>query len=84
MSERNNFEQHVTVSENGRIIIPASIRKELNIKSGDELILRLSPNNEIVINSPKQSLQKIQNLIAKKNKTNLVEALLDIRRKEKI
>jgi AbrB family looped-hinge helix DNA binding protein len=76
------IEQNVIVSENGRIIIPAIFRKELNIKSGDELILRLSPDNEIIIHSPRQSLQKLQDFAVKKNKTNLVDVLIDMRRKE--
>ena len=76
------IEQNVIVSENGRIIIPAIFRKELNIKSGDELILRLSPDNEIIIYSPRQSLQKLQDFAVKKNKTNLVDVLIDMRRKE--
>jgi len=77
------IEQNVIVSENGRIIIPAIFRKELNIKSGDELILRLSPDNEIIIHSPRQSLQKLQELF--KNKSgSFVEKLLEVRRKEEI
>ena len=76
------IEQNVIVSENGRIIIPAIFRKELNIKSGDELILRLSPDNEIIIHSTRQSLQKLQDFAVKKNKTNLVDVLIDMRRKE--
>lgn len=76
------IEQNVIVSENGRIIIPAIFRKELNIKSGDELILRLSPDNEIIIHSPRQSLKKLQDFAVKKNKTNLVDVLIDMRRKE--
>ena len=77
------IEKNVIVSENGRIIIPAIFRKELNIKSGDELILRLSPDNEIIIHSPRQSLQKLQELF--KNKSgSFVEKLIEMRRKEEI
>jgi hypothetical protein len=77
------IEQNVIVSENGRIIIPAIFRKELNIKSGDELILRLSPDNEIIIHSPRQSLQKLQELF--KNKSgSFVEKFIEMRRKEEI
>jgi len=77
------IEQNVIVRENGRIIIHAIFRKELNIKSGDELILRLSPDNEIIIHSPRQSLQKLQELF--KNKSgSFVEKLIEMRRKEEI
>lgn len=77
-------EQNVIVSENGRIIIPSIFRKELSIKPGDELILSLSPDNDIVVHSPRQSLQKLQNLAASKHKNSLVDAVIEMRRKEEI
>ncbi len=77
-------EQNVTVSDNGRIVLPVIFRKQLNIKAGDELILSVSPDNDIIVHSPKQSLQKLQDLVAKKHKTNLVETLIEMRRKEEI
>jgi AbrB family looped-hinge helix DNA binding protein len=77
-------EQIVTVNESGRIVLPIFFRRKLDIKSGDELILSLSSNNNIIVHSPKQSLQKLQNLAAKKNKKNLVEAAIKMRRKEEI
>ena len=77
-------EQNVTVSDNGRIVLPVIFRKQLNINPGDELILSVSPDNDIIIHSPKQSLHKLQDLVAKKHKTNLVETLIEMRRKEEI
>jgi AbrB family looped-hinge helix DNA binding protein len=77
-------EQNVTVSDNGRIVLPVMFRKQLNINPGDELILSVSPDNDIIVHSPTQSLQKLQDLVAKKHKTNLVETLIEMRRKEEI
>lgn len=77
-------EQNVIVSDNGRIVLPVMFRKQLNINPGDELILSLSPDNDIVVHSPKQSLQKLQDLVAKKHKTNLVNAVIEMRRKEEV
>ena len=77
-------EQNVTVSDNGRIVLPVMFRKQLNINPVDELILSVSPDNDIIVHSPKQSLQKLQDLVAKKHKTNLVETLIEMRRKEEI
>ena len=77
-------EQNVTVSDSGRIVLPVIFRKQLNINPGDELILSVSPDNDIIVHSPKQSLQKLQDLVAKKHKTNLVETLIEMRRKEEI
>ena len=72
----------VVVSKNGRIVIPAIFRKELNINSGDEVILSLSAGKDIIIHSPKQSLQKLQALFAEKGKVDLVDELIDMRKDE--
>ena len=77
-------EQNVTVSDNGRIVLPLAYRKQLNIKPGDELILTISSENDIIVHSPKQSLAKLQDLVVKKHKKNLVKAVIDMRRNENI
>lgn len=78
------MEYNTTVSENGRIVIPATIRKELKLKIGDELIVSLSNDNDIILHSPKQSLSKLQNLLKAKKTGSLVEELFNMRRKEEI
>ena len=78
-------EFNVVVGENGRMIIPSLFRKTLNLKAGDELVVKLSPDNDIVIHSPKQSLKKLQELIKSKNNgESLVDALFEMRRNEEI
>ena len=76
-------EFNVTVGENGRMIIPSIFRKQLNLKAGDEVVVKLSPDNDIVIHSPKQSLKKLQELF-KSSTDSFVEELLEMRRKEEI
>jgi len=77
-------EFNVSVGENGRMIIPALFRKQLNLKAGDEVIVKLSADNDIIVHSPKQSLSKLQKLL-KENKTgSLVEELFSMRKKEEI
>lgn len=76
-------EFNVVVGENGRMIIPAIFRKQLNLKAGDEVVVKLSQDNDIIVHSPKQSLKKLQALF--KNSTDsFVEELLEMRRKEEI
>ena len=74
----------VTIGENGRMIIPAAFRKQLNLKAGEEVTVKLNADNDIIVHSPRQSLKKLQDLVAKKNKKNLVEALIKMRRNEEI
>jgi AbrB family looped-hinge helix DNA binding protein len=74
---------NVIVGENGRMIIPAIFRKQLNLKAGDELVVKLSADNDIVIHSPKQSLRKLQELF-KSSSESFVDELFEMRRKEEI
>ncbi len=77
-------EFHTTINENGRITIPATIRKQLNLKTGSDLIIKISPENDIIIHSPEQSLQRLQSIFKAKKKSGLAEELIEMRRKEKI
>ena len=74
---------NVTVGENGRMIIPAIFRKQLDIKPGDEVIMSISADNDIIVHSPKQSLHQLQKLFKKEN-GSFVDSLLEMRKKEKI
>lgn len=76
-------EFNVTVGENGRMIIPAIFRKRLNLKAGDEVIVKLSPDNDIVVHSPKQSLKKLQDLF-KSSTGSFVDELFEMRKKEEV
>jgi AbrB family looped-hinge helix DNA binding protein len=73
-----------TLGENGRLIVPALIRKNLELKAGDQLIIRLLDDNSISVHSPKHSLKKLQNLVRSKGEGNLVDSLIEMRRQEEI
>ena len=76
---------HVSINETGRIVIPAPIRKKLNLRKGDDLIVKLSEQNIINIQTPKQYLDKLQNLIKSKDENlTLSEDLINMRKEEKI
>lgn len=69
------------VNENGRLVIPASFRKALGIKVGDEVILRIE-NDELRITTLKRRLQRAQRLVRKhvKSGISLVDELIIERR----
>ncbi len=73
-----------TLGDNGRLIIPAFIRKSLELKAGDQVIIRLLDDNSISVHSPKHSLKKLQNLVRSKGEGSLVDSLIEMRRKEEI
>jgi AbrB family looped-hinge helix DNA binding protein len=49
----------VRVSQNGRVVIPASFRKALGIKVGDEVLLRMR-DDELRITTQQRRVQRAQ------------------------
>jgi len=52
-------ESFARVNQNGRVVIPASYRKALGIKAGDEVILRME-EGELRITTMKRRLERAQ------------------------
>lgn len=52
-------ETRTRVNQNGRVVIPASYRKALGIKAGDEVILRME-DGELRITTMKRRLERAQ------------------------
>jgi AbrB family looped-hinge helix DNA binding protein len=55
-------ETRMRVNENGRVVIPASYRKMLGIKAGDEVILRME-DDELRITTMKRRIERAQRRI---------------------
>jgi AbrB family looped-hinge helix DNA binding protein len=73
----------VTLGESGRIVLPASIRKEFGIKPGERLTV-ISELGEIRILSRKMALESIRAEVLKHIKpgVSLVDELIRERREE--
>jgi AbrB family looped-hinge helix DNA binding protein len=69
------------INENGRVVIPASFRRALGIRSGDTVVLRIE-NDELRITTLRQRLAKAQQLVTKyvPPATSLVDELIAERR----
>ena len=74
-------ETRTRVSQNGRIVIPASFRKTLGIKAGDEVLLRLQ-DHELRITTQQRRIQQAQRRARRyvKPGTSVVDELLAERR----
>jgi AbrB family looped-hinge helix DNA binding protein len=57
-----DVETRTRVNENGRVVIPASYRKALGIKAGDEVILRME-DDELRITTMKRRIERAQRRI---------------------
>jgi AbrB family looped-hinge helix DNA binding protein len=69
------------VNENGRVVIPASFRKRLGIRVGDEVVLQIQ-DDELRITTMKRNIERAQRLVRKHVKpgTSLVDELIAERR----
>lgn len=69
------------VNENGRVVIPASFRKRLGIRVGDEVVLHIE-DDELRITTLKRDIERAQRLVRKhvKPSRSLVEELIAERR----
>ena len=69
------------INENGRVVIPASFRKRLGIRAGDEVVLQIQ-DDELRISTLKGNIERAQRLVRKHVKagTSLVDELIAERR----
>lgn len=76
-----DFETRARVNENGRVVIPASFRKVLDINAGDEVVLRIE-DDELRISTLKSRLEKARRRIRRyvKPGRSLVDELIAERR----
>jgi AbrB family looped-hinge helix DNA binding protein len=73
---------HVSLDSNHRISIPNQIRKQINLKKGDSLIMTLI-NNEIHLNSIDKNIVAAQKLVKQYcENNNLVDKLFQMRKEE--
>ena len=73
----------VVLSEGGRIVIPASVRKALGVGPGDSLSLR-DENNELRVLSQREAVRRAQEIVSKRvapGRTH-VQALSEERKRE--
>jgi len=73
-----------SIGENGRIIIPAKIRKEANLSVGQGIIINVQ-NGELKISSYNARLKNIQETVKSytNDKGSLVEKLYELRQEDK-
>lgn len=76
------IEEKTIIREGGRIVIPSSLRKKLELKTGDELIVKLV-KDELIVSPLKKAIHQAQSIVKKytQGKT-LTDELKSIRNEE--
>jgi len=71
------------LTKGGRLVIPVSFRRELGLKPGDEVVLRLV-DGEVRIRTRREAIREAQAIVKRhvKKGRSLVQELLQERRSE--
>ena len=81
--ENRTIESKALINDGGRILIPANIRKALNLNIGDELLLKVE-EDEIHMVPLSKAVQQAQDLIRQYNKNGLklTDILSELRKED--
>jgi AbrB family looped-hinge helix DNA binding protein len=71
------------LNANGRVVIPAAVRRALDLRPGDELILRVE-GGELRLSTRRQALARARRMIREyiPSEEDLTQSLIDDRRAE--
>ncbi|MGA2880012.1 MAG: AbrB/MazE/SpoVT family DNA-binding domain-containing protein [Bryobacteraceae bacterium] len=74
----------VAVDGSGRILLPAKVRKQLNLRKGSELIASLDSKQRLVLNTRAQALREVQEFFSSRRPAGTLwsEEIIQDRRRE--
>lgn len=80
--DTQSFEQaSVSVGRQGRVVIPARMRRELGIGEGDELVARIE-EGRVILEKRRSVLERVQRRFSASSGTSLSGELIAERREE--
>lgn len=73
----------VQLGDRGRLVLPAEIRKRLNLHEGDELVVTVQPDGSLRLTSPGQIVRETRGLYqTRAGRRSLADELIADRRAE--
>ena len=73
----------IQLGDRGRLVLPAEIRKRLNLHEGDELLVTVQGDGSLRLTSPRQVVRETRGLYrAKAGRRSLADELIADRRAE--
>ncbi|HYU32246.1 MAG TPA: AbrB/MazE/SpoVT family DNA-binding domain-containing protein [Thermoanaerobaculia bacterium] len=75
-----------TLDEEGRLVLPAEIRRSLGIEAGDQVVLELDDEGIHVLLSPEEAAQRAQDLVCARipAQRDLADELIQERRRDSL
>jgi len=52
----------IQLGDRGRLVLPAELRKQLNLREGDELLVTVQPDGSLRLASPRQAVRETRGL----------------------
>jgi AbrB family looped-hinge helix DNA binding protein len=73
----------VKLDSSGRILLPAKVRKQLNVREGSELIAKLD-KQQLVLNTRAEALRQVQEFFSRRRPAGVLwsEEIIKDRRRE--
>ncbi|MDQ6712955.1 MAG: AbrB/MazE/SpoVT family DNA-binding domain-containing protein [Candidatus Dormibacteraeota bacterium] len=73
----------VQLGDRGRLVLPAEVRKRLNLRDGDELLVTVLPDGSLRLTSPRQVVRETRGLYrGRAGRRSLADELIAERRAE--
>lgn len=72
--------QRTRVDQNGRVLVPAAIRRALGLREGSELLVTLDPHGRVVLTTPEGAWGRVATLVSTPPARSVVDELLADRR----
>lgn len=69
------------IDNNGRLAIPAKVRKKLHLNKGDEVTIKLS-NDELVVSTYHSNIDKAREILNKYGNPDLQQSLKELRKQD--
>jgi len=69
------------IDSNGRLAIPAKLRKKLHLNKGDEVTLKLL-DSELVVSTYHSNIERARKILNKYGNPDLLQSLRDLRRQD--
>ena len=72
----------IQLGDRGRLVLPAPIRKRLNLREGDQLVVTVQPDGSLRLTSPAQIVRETRGLYRTAGRRSLAAELIAERRAE--
>lgn len=79
--ETSNLPTHTKLDPQGRVVVPAQVRQQLQLRPGEALVLRVE-GDRLILERPASVLNRLRSRFAEAGTASLADELIADRRRE--